>query len=201
MRFMSERVPQIRGSAVREKILATADELFYREGLRAIGVDTVIAKSGVAKTTLYRWFPSKDLLIAAFLERRNSEFWGQWDRVAAKHREDPQGELEAQLTWIARYVSGPKYRGCPFINAAAELADLAHPGREVCVANKQKLFQRLLDLSTRAGAPKPQSLAEQLLLLIDGAFANAQVLGKVGPASALAAAGKAVVEAALARRR
>ncbi|HEY0685743.1 MAG TPA: TetR/AcrR family transcriptional regulator [Steroidobacter sp.] len=198
---MSERVPQVRGLAVREKILSMADELFYREGLRAVGVDTLIAESGVAKTTLYRWFPSKDALIAAFLERRNAQFWAQWDRIAAKHKEDPRAELDAQLGWIARYVSGPKYRGCPFINAAAELPDLAHPGREVCIANKQKLSERLLKLCTQARVKEPRLLADQLLLLIDGAFANAQVLGKSGPASLLAAAGKALIDAAVPRRR
>ncbi len=192
-----EREPQTRGTAVREKILATACELFYREGARAIGVDTVVARSGVAKTSLYRWFPAKDDLIAAFLERRDTQFWAQWSRVADQHIGQPREELEEQIAWIGRYVVSKGYRGCPFINVASDFPDAEHPGRKLCASNKRKLKKRLLDLSTRIGAANPGLLADQLALLIDGAYANAQIMGKAGSARGLSPAAKALVAVAL----
>jgi AcrR family transcriptional regulator len=182
-------------SAVREKILSTARELFYREGIRAMGVDTIVEHSGVAKTSLYRWFPTKDDLIAAFLEKENAEFWAYWDKVAAKHAEQPREELVAHLKWIAGYISGPKFRGCPFLNATAEFPDPAHKARAVCRANKSELKRRLIALAKRIGAQEPERLGNQLTLLIDGAFSNSQVLGKSGPATELLNAGETLIEA------
>lgn len=187
---------QGRESAVRDRILATADELFYREGVRAVGVDTVVARSGVAKTSLYRWFPTKDDLVAAFLGRRNAQFWEQWDSIAHRHRGNPRAELSSHLQWIARYVASSQYRGCPFINTATEFPDPAHPGRAVCIANKTKLRERLLALAQALPGQDPELLADQLTLLIDGAFANAQVMGKASAARSLEAAGQALVAGA-----
>ncbi len=80
-------------TGARERILEVADELFYREGIRAIGVDTIIAKSSVAKTTLYRYFPSKDDLVVAYLEERNRRFWALFDSAVNKHPSDPKAQL------------------------------------------------------------------------------------------------------------
>lgn len=188
---------QVRGTAVREKILATADALFYKEGVRAVGVDTIVERSAVAKTSLYRWFRTKDDLVAAFLERRNVAFWSQWDRVAAAHAAAPRKELEAQLGWITKHIGSPGYRGCPFISTATEFPGPGHPSRTVCEANKQKLHDRLLSIATAAGAPHAERLASQLLLLVDGAFANSQVLGKQSPVHLLAETGLVLMDAAL----
>ena len=181
-------------SAVREKILSVARELFYRDGIRAVGVDTIVQHSGAAKTSLYRWFPSKDDLIAAFLEQENAEFWSHWDKVAAKHLGQPREELSAHLKWLTGYIGGPKFRGCPFLNATAEFPDPAHKARAVCRANKSELKRRLIALAKGIEAPDPERLASQLTLLIDGAFSNSQVLGKGGPATELARAGEALIE-------
>ena len=97
----------------RERILNTARELFYREGARSVGVDTVVAQSGVAKTSLYRWFPSKDALIAAVIEAEAKDRWAGWDYTAQRSPADPREQLRAQLAGIAKFVSSPKYRGCP----------------------------------------------------------------------------------------
>jgi len=190
---VTERATQVRGTAVREKILSTADRLFYREGVRAVGVDRIIAVSGVAKTSLYRWFPTKDDLIAAYLSHRDGLFWSQWNKVSKKFRDDPHAELEGHLRWIAKYVGGSEFRGCPFINTATEFPDPDHPGRAVCEANKRLLRARILELCKRNGATDPELLADQLTLLIEGAFATAQVTGKSGPARGLEAAGKALI--------
>jgi len=186
------------GSEVRDRILATARELFYREGIRAVGVDTIVERSNVAKTSLYRHFENKDRLIAAFLSEEDREFWKQWDKVAAECAGDPRRELRSHLAWLRHYIQGPNFRGCPFIKASAEFADAEHPGRLVCRANKAELLRRLTHLATGAGASDPEALGEQLVLLIEGAFASSEVLGKAGPAQQLERAGAALITAAIA---
>jgi AcrR family transcriptional regulator len=160
-----------------------------------VGVDTIVEQSGAAKTSLYRWFPTKDDLIAAFLERENAEFWAYWDKVAAKYSGQPREELVAHLQWIAAYICGKKFRGCPFLNAAAEFPNPAHKARAVCRANKSELKRRLAHLAGAMGASEPERLGNQLALLIDGAFANSQALGKSDPTAELLSAGEALVEA------
>jgi AcrR family transcriptional regulator len=192
----NDKPKKVRGVAVREKILSVADDLFYREGIRAVGVDTIVEKSDVAKTSLYRWFPGKDDLVAAFLEHRDERFWQQWNKTSHQHRGDPRDEIEAQLRWISRYAMSRQFRGCPFINAATEFPDPTHPGRAICVANKEKLHGRLADLARVLQVQEPELLADQLVLLIDGAFANAQILHKTSAARSLAAAGLALIAAA-----
>jgi AcrR family transcriptional regulator len=184
------------GNPTRNKVLVTARELFYREGIRAVGVDTIVARSGVAKTSLYRLFSSKDELIASFLREENDDFWTQWDGVQAKFEGRPRDALSAHLKWLQSYTSGPRFRGCPFLNTAAEFRDPAHPGHIVCQHNKAELRRRLGQLAADAGIDRNEELADQLLLLIDGAFANSQVLGKDGPAMALQTAGNALIDAA-----
>lgn len=124
-----------KGSApdTRERILQTASALFYREGTRAVGVDLIVAQAGVAKTSLYRHFATKDDLIEAFLLREDADFWAHWDAVAARYRRTPREELDAQLQWIGERIERPGYRGCPQINIAAEYADANHPARKVAV--------------------------------------------------------------------
>ena len=183
-------------SPVREKILNVASELFYRNGIRAVGVDTVVAESGAAKTSLYRWFPTKDDLVAAFLEREHRDFFAHWDKVAAANAGGPRQELSEHLKWLAAYITGPRYRGCPFLNMAIEFPESGLPGRTVAYKNKSELHQRFLVLAKGIKAKSPESLANQLVLLIDGAFANSQVLGKKGPARALADGGEALIAVA-----
>src|ERR1700758_112237 len=89
---------------VRDRILRTASTLFYQRGVRAVGVDLVVEKAGVAKTSLYRHFGTKDDLIAAFLDREDQDFWRTWDRVAEQHADDAKAELDAHLGWIGERV-------------------------------------------------------------------------------------------------
>src|ERR1700722_8839899 len=96
-------------TSARERILATASDLFYREGIRAIGVDTVVERSGVSKTSLYRLFESKDALIAAFATEQDRLFWTWWDRVEEQHAGDPHALLRALLSGIADRVTRPAY--------------------------------------------------------------------------------------------
>lgn len=184
--------------SVRDRILNTARDLFYKEGARSVGVDTVVAQSGVAKTSLYRWFPSKDALIVAVLEKERHDRWAGWDRTAAQSDSEPRERLRAHLNGIARYVSSSHFRGCPFMNVTAEFADPQHPARLLATEEMHELRRRLRGLVDNIeGVANPQELTEHLLLLVDGAFSSAQALGKSGPQHFLVAAADALVEAQL----
>ena len=161
--------------SARERILATANELFYREGVRAIGVDTVVERSGVSKTTLYRLFESKDALIAAFAAERDRLNWEWWDRIDEQHDDDPHALLQALLSEIARRIGGPAYRGCPFLNLATEFPDDNHPGRVAARANKEELRARLATVIAKLGIADPDRVASQIAMLINGAYATGLV--------------------------
>ncbi|HEM7879664.1 TetR family transcriptional regulator [Burkholderia contaminans FFH2055] len=169
----------------RERILQTASELFYREGTRAVGVDLIVAQAGVAKTSLYRHFTTKDDLIEAFLLREDADFWAHWDAVAAQYRRTPREELEAQLQWIGERIARPGYRGCPQINIAAEYADGNHPARKVAVAHKRELRRRLAELAAAIGVDEPETFALRLATVIDGALSSGQALHAHGPVAFL----------------
>ncbi len=171
-------------AAVREKVLQTACALFYQHGVRAVGVDLVVEKAGVAKTSLYRHFATKDDLIAAFLEREDADFWGTWDRIAERHADDAAAELDAHLAWIGERAGRANYRGCPQINVAAEFPEPDHPARKVAAAHKCEMRRRLKDISQRLGVSRPDELAGQLSLLINGAFVSSQIF-KPGEATPL----------------
>ena len=183
---------------VRQRILETASEMFYRDGIRAVGIDAVIERSGVAKMSLYRNFPSKDALVRAWLEDRNEFFWRRWDKVEASRAGDPRGQIEAILDMVAENASHQKWRGCPFLNTGTEFPEPDHPARAVILANKRAVRHRLRSLASAAGARAPDLLAQQLQLLIDGAYAIGQSLGPDGPARSVASAGRALIAAQVA---
>ena len=157
-------------ASARERILATANELFYSEGIRAIGVDTVVERSGVSKTSLYRVFESKDALIAAFAAERDRSFWEWWDHVEAQHADNPHALLDALLSGIAERIGRSGYRGCPFLNLVTEFPDQDHPGRVVAKGNKEELRATLATIVARLGVSDPNRVASQLALIINGAY-------------------------------
>ena len=182
--------------SVRDRILNTARDLFYKEGARSVGVDTVVAQSGVAKTSLYRWFPSKDALIVAVLEQERKDRWAGWDKTAAMSDPEPRARLRAHLTGVARFVSSSHFRGCPFMNITAAFPDPQHPARLLATDEMHELRRRLRGLVDNIeGVSNREELTEQLLLLVDGAFSSAQALGKSGPQQFLVAAADALVDA------
>ncbi|MBP1860253.1 TetR/AcrR family transcriptional regulator [Rhizobium herbae] len=160
---------------VRDRILATASELFYRRGVRAVGVDLVVEKSGVAKTSLYRHFGTKDDLIAAFLKREDQDFWSTWERVKEQHQDDPRAELDAHFEWIGERVGRDNYRGCPQINTAAEFPEAGHPARKVAEAHMCEMRRRLRTIAQGLSVAAPDRLAGQLAVLINGAFVSMQL--------------------------
>lgn len=181
---------------VRERILDTASRLFYERGVRAVGVDLVVLEAAVAKTSLYRYFPTKDDLIVAFLEREDLDFWATWDGVAAQFPDDPAGELDAHMRWIGERLARSNYRGCPQINVAAEFAEQDHPARQVSQRHMQALRGRLLDIARRLNAPQPEQLAAQLAVLVNGAFVSSGLLGADEATAVLRSALKALLDGA-----
>lgn len=194
--IQDEPAPDGSAKSARARILKAAAELFYRDGIRAVGVDAVIARSGVAKMSLYRNFSGKDELVAAFLEDFDRVYWDWWDRVTARHPDDPRAQIRALFTALGKRTTSPGYRGCPFINTAVEFPEPDHPGHAVARANKRELRERLRGLANAVGAIDPELLADQLLLVMDGAYTSGQTLGADGVGQAAAAAADALVEAA-----
>jgi AcrR family transcriptional regulator len=159
------------GSAARARILETAIGLFYARGLRAVGVDTIIAESGVAKATFYKHFPAKDDLVVAYLDRVDEVWTGQLHAAAEAAGPAPADQLVGLFGALDSACRRDGYRGCGFINAAAESA----PGtaaHDRTVAHKRRVLAWLRDLAQQAGAEHPERLARSLALLLDGALAS-----------------------------
>lgn len=193
---LAQRTQAPDSTAVRERILATASELFYKRGVRAVGIDLVIEQAGVAKTSLYRYFPSKDDLIVAFLEREDIDFWSVWDGAGQAHANDPMEELEAHMRWIGERLSRSNYRGCPQINVAAEFAEHEHPARQVARSHMQGLRRRLAAITGRLDVTYPDKLAAQLAVLVNGAFVSSDVLVTDDPTDILLVSLRAMVNSA-----
>ena len=155
--------------SARERILGTACELFYREGIRAVGVDTLVERSGVSKASLYRLFESKDALIAAFATEKDRLFWEWWDRIEEQYADDPRALLDALLSEIAERIGRSAFRGCPFLNLVTEFPDQNYPGRVIARGNKEEMRARLTTIVTKLGVSDPNRTASQLALIINGA--------------------------------
>ena len=165
-----------RKSSMKDRILETADRLFYLQGIRANGVDTIAAEIGISKRTLYNHFPSKDALIAAYLERRFVQ-----PRVSDK---PPAEQILATFDALERRFSARDFRGCPFVNAVAEMgAD--RTVKKIAIAFKESRRLWFRDLLQQLGVTAPEALATQLALLVDGSIA--QDLVRNDPAMARAA--------------
>jgi AcrR family transcriptional regulator len=162
---------------MKERILETADRLFYQQGIRAVGVDMIAAEAGISKRTLYDYFPSKDHLIVAYLSRR----LGRIEPSDAP----PAEQILAAFDRLERSFASNGFRGCPFVNAVAELGESTHPANSLAIAFKEQRRLWFRDLLTQLGVADPDSLATQLALLVDGAIATALVRGD--PAVARAA--------------
>ena len=193
---MTEKLPAQNPLDVRERILECASTLFYRQGVRAVGVDLVVEKAGVAKTSLYRHFRTKDDLVVAFLQREDVDFWTTWDGVAAKHANDPAAELEAHMHWIGERLSRSNYRGCPQINVSAEFPEQDHPARQVARSHMHGLRARLDAIARRLDVARPDDLAAQLALLINGAFVSSELLATDDATRILLSSTHALIEAA-----
>jgi AcrR family transcriptional regulator len=180
--------------SARDRILDTATELFYRDGYHAVGIDTIVARSGVAKMTLYRHFPSKDHLIAAYLERSDAEFMA-WFDGAIGSVDDPREKLITAFKETAKLASSARCLGCTFQAVASEFPEIDHPGHRVALGHKRAMLDRFVSLAREAGLRDPDGLAAQLLLLMDGAWAAARMFGPTNHAASVPQAARALIDA------
>ena len=183
-------------AAPKDKVFQTAARLFYRHGYRAVGVDTLAAQSGIGKMTLYRHYPSKDDLIVAYLKDSDESFWRSFDEITRDKR-TPRLRLLAFFESLQGYVTTSASYGCPFLNVATEYPEAEHPGHRVALEHKQSVRSRFRELAREAGAKKPEVLADQLFLLMDGAYMASRMFGPSNPASHLAEAARVLIDAAL----
>src|SRR3977135_1347644 len=168
---------------MKERILETADRLFYLQGIRAVGVDTIAAEIGISKRTLYNHFPSKDELIAAYLRGRFTQ-----SPASAK---PPAEQLLGPFDRLERGFTSKGFRGCPFVNAVAELGSEDQSVKKIAIAFKESRRLWFRDLLVQLGTSDAEGLATQLTLLVDGSIA--QDLVRNDPAMARAAREAATV--------
>jgi AcrR family transcriptional regulator len=188
----------INGATAHEQLLDAAQELFYREGVRAIGVDAVVEHAGVNKMSLYRQFASKDALVAAYLTRMDERFRERFEASVEKHPGEPAKQLVQCIVDLVQRASAQDYRGCAFVNVSAEFSDPSHPARLCVTRNKHYLMSRLLEISTAADAADPQALADALALLAEGVYASSQTYGPgTGPMRAAPGLAAMLVKAAI----
>ncbi|MFD7874905.1 TetR/AcrR family transcriptional regulator [Streptomyces sp. NPDC059766] len=168
-------VTRFRKTKSEERILAAAAELFYANGLRGVGIDQVIAASGVAKSTLYVHFRTKEELVAAYLRRTDDSWMAQLQAAAARAGGGACEQLVALFDALADAFDRHGFFGCPFVSAAVE-ADLDSQARAITVQHTQRRQAWLAELSEKAGAAAPDALARQIGLLIDGALTSGRLL-------------------------
>ena len=185
-------------SSARERILDTAFRLFYAFGIRAVGVDRIIAESGVAKATFYRWFPAKDDLVLAYLDQVDRVWSGQLHEAAEASGPDPADELVGLFDALGTACRREGYRGCAFLNAAAEAVP-GTPVHERTVAHKAAVLDWVASLAADAGAPDPRGLARSLTLLLDGGLASGALDTDPDAAARAAQSARVLVDAALGR--
>jgi len=174
--------------AMQERILDTAGRLFYGQGIRVVGVDTIAAEIGISKRTLYNYFPSKDELIVAYLSRHF---------IQAKASDRPLLEqILRYFDWLERWFASDTFRGCPFVNAVAELGDPTHPGAKMAVAFKEQRRLWLRDALAQLNVADPDGLATQVAILVEGAIIAALIRGDPGMAGAAKAAALVLLTAA-----
>jgi len=184
-----ERIPP------RSRILAAAADLFYRHGIRAVGVEAIADAAGTNKMTLYRHFDSKDELVAEYLRQAAQDADSCWGRYRASHPGDALAQIRAWLAEMADHLANADERGCALANAAVELPDKDHPARRVVEEFKLAQRERLIELCRAAGLAEPDMLADELHLLLEGARVTSQSVGADGLGARLMRMGEAMIAA------
>lgn len=182
-------------SSPRDRLLETAGALFHRYGFQAVGIDRILAESGVAKMTLYRYFASKDEMIAAYLERADAQFWS-WANTAMETATTPRAKLIAFFDAVGDLASSPECLGCVFQGAAMAFPEIEHPGHQRALRHKLAVRERLTELAREARLTHPDALGVQLALLLDGAWIAARTFRHTeNSAKSVTQAAKTLIEA------
>jgi AcrR family transcriptional regulator len=161
----------------RERILAAADDLFRRVGIRGVGVEAIAEAAGTNKMTLYRHFQSKDALITEWMRGVIAEKDRAWDELTAAHPGDPAAQLVEWSRRVAAAFAQMEERGSPILNALAELPELDHPARRVIEEHRQREHQRIIELCREIGLPDAELAADELFFLLEGAKSCVQCIG------------------------
>jgi AcrR family transcriptional regulator len=164
-------------SEARQRILETADRLFYRDGIRAVGIDRIIAEAEVAKMSLYKHFSSKDDLILAVLKHREESVLEFFRVAMERHGKKAKNPLRAFFAALKEFFESPGFRGCPFQNAAIELADPSHPGTEFVRGHKQRFSEFLRGLVEETVGKARAKVAAAVSILVEGAIVTAVIQG------------------------
>ena len=181
---MSSSVPATEtGSAKRNHLMATAEPLFYRDGFRIVGIDTLLAEAGVAKMTLYNHFASKEDLIVAVLEKRDKDICASIGVAIEAAGRSPTRRLLAVFDWLESWFGSDDFKGCAFIRALSEYPDPTHPIHQTAWRHKLAVRQILVQLCDAAGSKNPSALSETLTMLIDGAIVAAHATKSAEPAA------------------
>jgi AcrR family transcriptional regulator len=153
---------------VRDRIFDTACDLFYRQGIRSVGVDTIASEAGTNKMSFYRAFASKDDLISEYLKKEADEFFEWWDATVAPYDGNPRRQIEALFEAQVEKILNQDCHGCAFMNAAVELRDTDHAALKIIHGSKAEHLRRLRKLAKDAGSRTPEQLADALALIASG---------------------------------
>ena len=162
-------------SDLRDRLVAGASDVFYRDGIAATGIAALSKELRISKRTMYELFDSKDELVAAALSHQDEQTRAALLGPAERASDDPRERVLAVFAGLEERVREPHFRGCPFLNATAELAASDHPARAVCRQHKEQMRRWLERTLRRAGVTRPRSRSAQLLLLFDGALSQAVI--------------------------
>lgn len=170
-------------SDARQRIVETAERLFYAEGVRAVGIDRIIAEAEVAKMTLYNHFASKDDLILAVLQYREAQVDEMFARSIERHVRRGKHKFEAFFAALKEWFKSSGFRGCSFINARVELADANHPASKFSAQHKERFHGMLKEIITEtAGGKAAKSLTPAISLMVEGAIVTAVMEQSAQPA-------------------
>ena len=160
---------------VRDRLLGAADRLFYREGVRAVGIDRVLAEAEAAKASLYQHFGCKDQLVASYLERRTADARA---KIEAYLADTPASQRALKFfDWVVEWAESKDFRGCPLQHTVGELTDAAHPARTIAHGQRAWFAERFVEWTKAAGVKDPKAMARALIVLFDGAVAGSEVDG------------------------
>jgi AcrR family transcriptional regulator len=180
-----------------DRILTTARQLFYRDGIRAVGVDEIVTHAGVTKPSLYRGFGSKDELVVAVLKQTEADFWARFELSVEAHPDDARAQLLDFFKGLAGRSTKADHRGCGLSNALVEYPEPEHGGHQVALSHKRDLRVRLRAMAAQMGARDADGLGDALLLLIEGAYLSSQIFGAGGPSGVVAKAAEALMAASV----